>query len=288
MENLRGIIMMTAAMAGFALEDMFIKLSTAHIPVGQVMIILGFGGAMIFFLLARRHGLSLLAPDLFKPAVLLRNLGEVLAAIGFLSAITLTPLASASAIIQATPLVVTLGAALFFKADVGWRRWTAISVGLFGVLLVIRPGMAGFQPASLFAVLAVVGLSLRDLAVRRVPRSISSLQLAAYGFGVLIPLGIVMLLIGPGPAPMTGQLWLYLLGASVMGAAGYYAVVEATRLGDVAVVTPFRYFRLLFALVIGLAVFRETPDVMTLTGAAIIIGSGLYTFMRERRGFRQR
>ncbi|MCV2881548.1 DMT family transporter [Actibacterium sp. XHP0104] len=288
MENLRGIIMMTVSMAGFALEDMFIKLASEHMPVGQIMMILGAAGAFIFFLFARRHGLSLFARDLFTAPVLLRNLGEIVAGVGFITAIALTPISSASAILQATPLAVTLGAAIVFKAQVGWRRWLAIGIGMIGVLMVVQPGLDGFQPASLFAVIAVAGLALRDLSVRRVPATLSSLQLAAWGFAVLVPVGAVMLAISGGATPVTGQSALYLLGASVMGPAGYYAVVEATRIGDVAVVTPFRYFRLLFAMIVGVTVFSETPDVLTLTGAAIIITSGLYTFLRERRLLRQR
>lgn len=282
MDNIRGITLMIAAMAGFALEDMFVKSASARLPVGQILMILGFFGALAFALMLRRHGQRLLSPAILCAPVLLRNLGELLAATGFVTAIALTPISSASAIIQATPLAVTLGAALFLGADVGWRRWSAIAAGMAGVLMIIRPGLAGFQPESLYAVLGVIGLALRDLSVRRIPKTVSSLQLSAYGFATLVPLGAVMLLLGKGPQPLDPLLSLQLGGALIMGVAAYYAIVEASRLGDVAVVTPFRYSRLLFALVIGVLVFNERPDFWTLLGAAIIIGSGLYTFMRER------
>ncbi|MEX5729255.1 drug/metabolite transporter (DMT)-like permease [Rhodovulum iodosum] len=282
MENLRGILLMVAAMAGFAIEDMFVKRVADSLPVGEILMVLGAGGAVIFGALARLRGQRLLTPVLFTRPVMLRNLGEIVATAGFVTAISKTPLSSASAIIQATPLAVTLGAALFMGAQVGWRRWSAIGVGFAGVLLVVRPGLEGFQPASLFAVQAVVGLALRDLATRATPRNVGSLQLAAYAFALLVPLGAVMLALGPGPVPIGGADALRLAGALVMGTAGYYAIVEAMRMGEVAVVTPFRYSRLVFAILIGMAVFAERPDAATLTGAALIIASGLYTLTRER------
>lgn len=282
MENLRGIALMVAAMAAFALEDLFVKRAAADIPVGQILMTLGVGGALIFGLLALARGQRLWTRVLLSRPVLLRNLGEVIGTLGFVYAIALTPLSSASAILQATPLVVTLGAALFMGAQVGWRRWTAIFVGLFGVLLILRPGLAGFQPASLFAVLGVIGLALRDLATRATPRTVGSLQLSAYGFGMLIPLGALLLALRGGPVTVDAGQAALLAGALAMGVAGYYAIVEAMRSGEVAVVTPFRYTRLVFALIIGALAFGERPDALTLTGAAIIIASGLYTLMRER------
>ncbi|MBN2905834.1 MAG: DMT family transporter [Rhodobacteraceae bacterium] len=282
MENLRGIALMVAAMAGFAVEDMFVKRVSESLPVGQILVILGAGGAVAFALMAWARGQRLASRALLTRPVLLRNLGEVTGTLGYVMAIALTPLSSAAAILQATPLAVTLGAALFMGAQVGWRRWSAIGVGLFGVLLIIRPGLEGFQPASLFALLGVAGLALRDLATRATPRSVGSLQLSAYGFATLVPLGALMLLLGPAPAPIDGPTAARLGGALVMGVAGYYAIVEAMRLGEVAVVTPFRYSRLIFALVIGILAFGEQPDALTLTGAAIIIASGLYTLARER------
>ncbi|MHC0053944.1 DMT family transporter [Actibacterium sp. D379-3] len=282
MDNLRGIFLMTAAMAGFALEDMFIKKLSDSLPVGQILILLGGGGTIAFSLMAMRRGQRILSRDLLRPPVMLRNLAELGTAICFISALSLIPISTASAVIQATPLAVTLGAAVFFRAEVGWRRWSAIAVGLIGVLMIIRPGLDGFQPASLLAVGAVIGLATRDLAVRAIPRSVSSLQLSAYGFAALVPAGIVLLGFGPSPQPIDLSGATLLAGALMMGVAGYYAVVEATRVGDVAAVTPFRYARLLFALIIGVAIFGERPDHWTLLGAAIIIGSGLYTFARER------
>ncbi|MAU53082.1 MAG: EamA family transporter [Roseovarius sp.] len=288
MENLRGSVLMVLAMAGFALEDMFIKRLTSGLPVGQIVILLGLGGALVFGAITRAQGRRLWSRDLLARPVLLRNFGELTGTMGFVTAIALTPLSSASAILQATPLAVTLGAAVFLGEPVGWRRWSAILAGFAGVLMVIRPGLAGFEPASLFAVMAVVGLAIRDLATRAVPRAISSMQLSTYAFATLVPTGALLLPFGAAPAMPEGAEIRALALALVCGLAAYYAIVAAMRVGEVAVVTPFRYTRLVFALIIGVAVFEERPDVWTLVGAGVIVASGLYTLMREARLGRRR
>lgn len=283
MENLRGAVLMVAAMAGFALEDLFVKQLTSHMPVGEVLVFLGLGGTPIFAFLALWRGDRLLSRDLLAPAVIGRNLGEIVGTLAFVCAIAFTPLAQASAILQATPLAVTLGAALFLGEKVGWRRWSAIVAGFLGVLIVIRPGTSGFSALSLFAVVGVLGLAARDIVTRRVPRTITSMQLATYGFASIVPAGAVLLAFqGPWVTPQAAD-FARLAGALLFGTAGYYALIAAMRLGEVAVITPFRYTRLIFAMGIGWAVFHEPTDRFTLIGGAVIVGSGLYTLARSRR-----
>jgi drug/metabolite transporter (DMT)-like permease len=289
MENQRGALLMTAAMLGFAIEDMFIKLLAATVPLGMVLILLGAGGAVVFAVLALMRGDALFSRDLLARSVLIRNTGELIGTIGFITAIALTPLSSASAILQATPLVVTLGAALFLGEQVGWRRWSAILVGFAGVLLIIRPGLEAFEPLSLFAVLGVIGLALRDLATRTVPRAISSMQLSTYAFATLMPAGFGMLAFtGDSLRMLTPLEWLLMAAALGFGVLAYYAIVAAMRMGDVAVITPFRYSRLVFALGFGMFFFGERPDFATLVGSALIVASGIYTFWREARLARAR
>ena len=270
-------------MAGFAIEDMLIKYIALEMPTGQFLMLIGAGGALIFTLMAWRQGQAVLSADFLRPTIIIRNLGEVIGTLGFVTALVLTPLSSASAILQATPLAVTLGAALFLREAVGWRRWSAILIGFCGVVAVIRPGLEGFQPASLFAVLGVIGLATRDVATRATPATISSLVLSAHGFGMLVPAGAFLLWISGGAVAPSAQGYGLLFAALIIGVSAYYALTLSMRLGDVAVVTPFRYVRLVFALFIGVTVFHEQPDAWTLGGAAIIILSGLYTFFRERQ-----
>lgn len=284
MENMRGAILMVASMAGFAIEDMFIKKLSCDMPLGQILIYLGTGGAIIFAVLALLRGDKLLSRDLLARSVLIRNAGELVGTLGFITAIALTPLSSASAILQANPLAVTLGAALFLGESVGWRRWTAILVGFIGVLMIIRPGLDAFNPLSLFAVQGVIGLAVRDLATRTVPKTISSFQLSTYAFATLIPAGAMLLwlndtaMIAPNAAHVVNM-----SAALGLGVLAYYAIVAVMRMGDVSFITPFRYSRLIFALIIGVVFFNERPDLMTLLGSALIVASGLYTLAREAR-----
>lgn len=283
MTNLRGILLMVASMAGFAVEDALIKAASASVPVGQILMLLGIGGTIIFGTLARLRGQRLLSPVVLLRPVLLRNLSEMVATMCFVSAIALAPLSTVSAILQATPLAVTLGAAVVLGAPVGWRRWTAIVVGFAGVLLILRPGAAAVDLGSVLAVISVVFLAARDLATRAVPASVPSMLLATYGFASIVPAGAILLAASGGAVAPDPEAALALAAALVVGVFAYYAIVAAMRVGDIAVVTPFRYSRLLFAVAIGVIVFGERPDATTLAGAAIVIASGLYTLLREAR-----
>ena len=279
--NLRGITLMLMSMALFAVEDMFLKWAASDLPVGMVIFVAGAFGAPVFALLARLEGKRVLVPAAMQRAVLLRNAGEMVATFAYINALAVVDLSTVSAVLQATPLAVTLGAALFLREAVGWRRWSAIAVGFAGVLLVIRPGMEGFRPDSLWVLISVAGLALRDLAARAIPDDCSTAQVSCWGLLSVALLGAVMMVPGGAVMPHAAQVGV-LFGALVFGTAGYWAVVAATRTGEVAVVAPFRYARLVFAMVIGIAVFGERPDALMLAGAALVIGSGLYAFARER------
>lgn len=282
MENTRGSLLMIAAMAAFAFEDMFIKAATGSLPVGQVLIIFGVGGTLIFMGLTYRRGERVLHPAILSPVLIIRAICEVVGRLCFTLAIALTPLSSASAILQATPLVVALGGVVFFRETVGWRRWLAIGLGFVGVLFILRPGLDGFETASLFAVAGTLGFAGRDLATRAAPPVLSNMQLGVYGFVMLIPTGLVMMVYTGGwvvPSLLvSGQLG----AAIIIGVLAYYSLTGAMRTGEISVVAPFRYTRLVFALILGSLVFAERPDVMTLAGSAIIVLSGLYTVFRSR------
>ena len=284
MNNLRGGVLMVLAMLGFAIEDMFIKLLAGSLSVGAILVLLGLGGAIVFGALALARGDALWSRDLLHPMVLLRNGCEVLGTAGFVTAIALTPISSASAILQAIPLFVTAGAALFLGETVGWRRWLAVAVGFAGVLLILRPGLDAFEPASLFALQGALFLAGRDLATRGVPGAVTSLQLSTYAFAVIVPTGLAVLAFTDQTFEIPHGWAIALVVLTITtGVVAYYTIVAATRIGDVSFVSPFRYSRLVFALVVGVLVFGERPDAFVLAGSAIVVGSGLYTFLRERR-----
>lgn len=284
MDNMRGSILMVIAMFGFAIEDMFIKQMSGALPVGQILWILGLGGGIAFGAFGLIRGHAMVSRDMFHAAVLGRTACEMAGTVGFVTALSLIEISLASAILQATPLVVTAGAALFLGETVGWKRWTAIAVGFCGVVLVLRPGLDGFEPNALWAVLGVIGLGARDLFTRRVPPTVTNVQVATYAFLSLVPTGLILLVITSTSMrlPDSADTWR-LIASVVIGIIAYYAIVSATRIGDVAVVSPFRYTRLVFALFVGAIVFQEQPDALMLLGATIIVASGLFSLWRETR-----
>ncbi|MBZ0124287.1 MAG: DMT family transporter [Roseovarius sp.] len=282
MQNVHGILLVIAAMAGFTVEDMFIKQLSQGLPVGQILILLGCGSAAVFAALA--GGRAILARAAWRPLFLLRALSEAVAAMAFVTALSLVDISVVAAVFQATPLFITMGAALFLGEEVGWRRWSAIGLGFLGVLMIIRPGLEGFEPAALFVLISVASVAVRDLITRRIDVAVSSFVVSFQGFAALVPAGAALLILADtGPRAIGATGGAMILGAVVFGAASYYSIVQAMRIADAAVVTPFRYTRLLSSLAVGVTVFGERPDMLTLLGAALVIGTGLYTFLREQR-----
>lgn len=284
MDNLRGIVLLVFAMACFALEDLFIKTASAEIPSGQILGLLGIGGTVFFGVWTVASGQRLFQPAALHRTVILRNIGEMVGTISFVTAITTSALSTSTAIFQAAPLATTLAAAVFLKEPVGWRRWSAIVVGFIGVMLIIRPGSAAFEPASLFAVGAVIGLAGRDVATRVLPKEVSTLAISCYAFAVVGIAGVILQLVAEQPmTPMSATNWRDIGLALLFSLGGYYSLTAAMRIGEMGVIMPFRYTRLIFAMIIGLTFFDERPDALTYVGAAIIITSGLYTLFRERK-----
>ncbi|XXK36161.1 DMT family transporter [Rhodobacteraceae bacterium nBUS_22] len=281
MDNLRGIIFMLLAMAGFAVEDTLLKILARDLPISELLILLGLGGFLLFSAVVIIRRDPFFSPQMRNKPFAIRFVADIFAPLFFLPALAWIPLATVTSILQATPILVTMGAALVLKEAVGWRRWSAILVGFTGVLIVVRPGMDGFQPASILAIIGVVFLAFRDLSSRLIPPALSSYTVTAYAFFASLLAGLIALpffdpLIWPDPAH-----WALMGCACVIGGLAYFCIVLATRIGDVSVIAPFRYSRLLFALAIAVTVLNEQPDWQTLAGAVIIIGSGLYTFWRE-------
>lgn len=284
MNNLSGILLMIAAMAGFALEDMFVKQLSSTVSTGQILVTMGIFSALVFAVMAFSRGHNVLDRQNWTKVTLARMIAEAIAAVAFVTSLSLVPLSTVAAIFQVTPLAITMGAALFLGEPVGWRRWSAIIVGFIGVMIIIRPGFVGFDASVLFVLISVLGVAARDLITRGVPKEIASTVLSSQAFISLFLAGIVLLLFGSDRwAPVSQLHTLYFVGAIVFGVLGYYGIVVAMRIGDTAVVTPFRYTRLLFSIAIGVLVFNERPDSLTLIGASIVICTGLYTIFRERR-----
>lgn len=273
---------MSVAMAGFTINDTFMKSLSDDMPLMQAIFLRGVlvSAALGIVVVVRRVPVSLSGQDWGVVAV--RTLAETAAAFLFLAAIFHAPLANMTAILQALPLTVTLAGALFVGEPVGWRRLTAILVGFFGVLLIVRPGMAGFDAYSMLALGAVIAVTLRDLATRRLSLEASSLFVAFVGgVGVTVCAGLVAL--GGDWSPIDSDAAFGLAGTASFLIGAYVLSVMVMRVGEIGFVAPFRYTGLIWALVLGYVVFGDWPDDLTLVGAAIVMATGGFTLWRERR-----
>ncbi len=277
-DNFKGAAFMVAAMALFAVEDTLLKQVSTHLPVSEILMIFGAGGTVIFALLTWQRGERIFNADLKHPALLIRSLFEVLGRLFFTLSLALTALSTTSAILQATPLLV----AILFREKISALRWALIALGFVGVLLVLRPGLDGFTPLSILAVLGMIGFAGRDLATRAAPKGLSYAQLGVYGFAMLIVSGLILLAWRGEMVMPTGYETLMLMLAVIVGVTAYTALTFAMRTGEVSMVTPFRYSRLLFAMILAALVFGERPDVMELLGGAVIVAAGLALMLTGR------
>ena len=281
--NLVGSVWMVAAMAAFAVEDVFVKAASKTLPVAQILILFGLGGAAVFACMASLKRERLFTPDVVSRPMRLRVCFEILGRLFYVIAISLTSLSSATVILQATPIFVVAGAALFFHESVGWRRWAAIFVGLAGVVVIIRPGTESFSMLSLLAVVGMLGFAGRDLASRAAPRSLSTSILGLYGFLSVFAAGVLYSFWEAAPFAWPAiEASLYLLGAVLSGVAAYSSLMKAMRTGEVSVVTPLRYTRLLFGIAFGVLLFDEKLSLSMLIGCGLILASGLFILWRSK------
>jgi S-adenosylmethionine uptake transporter len=282
-DNARGALLMMGSMAAFTFNDACMKGLAGELPLVQAVFLRGIATTALMYLLARWLGrLRLDLPAREWRLILLRALADIGATAFFLTALFNMPIANVTAILQALPLTVTLAGALFLGEAVGWRRLAAILVGFTGVLIIVRPGFSGFNAYSLHVLVAVGFVTVRDLVARRLSPQVPSLTAAVVNAAAItVGFGIASAFIDW--VPVTGRAGLLLATASVLIIGGYLFSVSAMRVGEIAVVAPFRYTSLLWALVAGLLIFGEWPDGPTLAGAALVVATGLYTFHRERR-----
>lgn len=281
--NVWGAGLMMASMACFTLNDTLVKLTDGALPLGQLLTLRGVFSVLLIYVLARSLGGVRL--DLGRRnwgLVGLRSVAEIGAAYFFITALLNLPLANVTAILQVLPLTVTLGAAMVFREAVGWRRALAIAVGFGGMLLIVRPGPEGFSIWSLYAVMAVICVTVRDLATRRLSADVPGMTVTlAAAVAVLVFFGLYST--GETWQPVTPELWLLLAGASILIFGGYYFSVQVMRTGEISFIAPFRYTGLIWALVLGWFVFGEWPSALTLLGAAIVVGMGIFSLYRERQ-----
>ena len=270
-------------MVAFALADTLVKVTSTSASPAQVLFYLIGGALIIFTVIAKVQGESLRDARALSPILLLRYLTEIIGMVGMVLALTYVPLSTVGAITQATPILVAVGAVIFLGEKISWRRWSSIAVGFLGVMLIVQPGTEGFDTAVLWAVLAMLSMSVRDLTTRLTPVGMPTSCLATYTMLAATPFTIGWILFnGEAFFPPGLNLWLTLLMVG-LGALGYLLLIASIRTAEISVVTPFRYSRIIILLVLGVVIFDETPSFLMLVGATMIILSGIYIVLRERR-----
>ena len=272
---------MIAAMGCLTLTDMLIKITSKILPIGQIMMIYGIGALAVFWALLHIKREPIQLSLLINPAVVWRNVGDLIAMNSMFLALVYVPLSTIGAVIQAVPILVSAAAALFLRETVGLRRVLAIFIGFLGTLLIIQPSAASFNIATILVLIAAVGMALRDIATKLVRESYSSLLLSFYSCFLFIFSGSVLLVINGVPSVPDFSNFIALAAMIVAGCMGFFFMTEAVRLGEMSVVSPFRYTRLLFSMLAGILILGEQVNAIMLIGSSLTILSGLYIWHRE-------
>ncbi|MDA9357258.1 DMT family transporter [Candidatus Thioglobus sp.] len=280
---MKGAALMTACVSAYVINDAFMKLLFSEIALFQAVFlrsIITVPPILIMVWITKVAIRNLSKQD--KRLILVRVGAEIFTTITFLTALKHMPLANVTAILQALPLAITMAAALFLAEPVGWRRWSAILVGFVGVLIVVRPGLEGFNIYSLSAFMAIIFLTIREIATRKLTSEVPTITVVlSTAVGSTLFAGIMM--IGSEWDTVSAVSWLLILGAAVAVLIATLLSVMAMRIGDIGFVSPFRYTSMLGAIGLGILMFGDWPDQPTLVGTVIIVSTGIYTFHREQK-----
>jgi drug/metabolite transporter (DMT)-like permease len=282
-DNARGAILMSGAAAAYTINDSFMKAASDEAPLFQLMFLRGILMVLLLGLVAWRSGALRFRMARRDRALLwLRNVSEVAASLFFLTALFNMPIANATAIMQVLPLTIALGGALFLRQPLGWRRFCAIGIGFAGVLLIVRPDARGIDAYALSALAAVAALTLRDLVTFRMPHGIPSSLMALSATGC-VTVATGALSIAVDWQAVSVLMAIQLVSSAVMLNVAFVLSIQVMRVGDIGAVAPFRYTSILWALILGWAVFGDWPDLWMLSGSAIVAGAGVFTLLREAR-----
>lgn len=287
------------AMFCFVINDALVRSVGTELPSSQIMFLRGLFVVFLICLVlfhtnhkqqtgqtTRKPNTASLRSQLkttLSPLVLMRSLLDLAGTLAFLYALMRMPFANVAAVLQCLPLIVTLGAALFFGEKVGVWRWSAIIIGFIGVLIILRPGFEGFSVASLWLLLTVLLSAGRDLLSRSLPQNIPTMMVTLSTAATIMLGGLLIgLLSGNWSTPGIDQLWRLAVAAVFLFGA-YHFIVLTMRIGETGFVSPFRYTGLLWAGLVGWLAFTEIPDKFTVIGSVIVVSMGLLTLHRENR-----
>ena len=272
---------MLAAMTFFVFGDTVLKLAASAYPPGQIMAVRGAFAVLITLAFIAATGQLRQLHRVFSRLVMLRAVLEAGIAFLFITSVAVLPLANITAILQATPIILTFMTVVLGIEQVGWRRWSAILCGFAGVLLVVKPSPAAFDIYALFALASAALVAARDLVTRSIGTYVPS-SVITFSTTLAVAVAGVFVGIAEGWQPVGASEAALLFTAAVLVTLGNATIVMAFRGTDVSVVSPFRYSNVPFAIVLGFLVFGDLPDVIAFAGIALIIVSGIYTLHREQ------
>ncbi len=195
--------------------------------------------------------------------------------------LSLLPIATVTAIAFASPIFVAALSVALLGERVGWHRWAAIIAGFGGVLVIVRPTGASFEWALMIPVCAAFANALRDIATRKLARTDTSISILFWSTVIVIAASLFSIPFGWKPVTGAGALWFLLAG--LLAAGAHFLMIEALRLGEAALIAPFRYTALLWAILTGILVWNTVPDAFVLLGALLVVASGIYILQREAR-----
>lgn len=271
---------MCVAMALFAGNDAILKLLSVQIPAAQVMLLRGLLGGFLLLGLVFASGAGSRLRSALRPAVLLRTLCDALASIMFVMALMGLPVATITALIQLVPIVTSIAGVLVFRDAATRRQMAALALGLAGVLVVTRPFSGGIGVHLLFGVAAIVLLSGRDVLTRCTAPGTPSLVVAMMATFAVPVLSIPEVAI-QGWQPLDTEAALLIGLISSLVAAGNFLMVIAVRYSPLPAIAPFRYTAIPFAMLAGLLLLDEQPDMSMITGASVVAFSGLLALPRR-------
>jgi drug/metabolite transporter (DMT)-like permease len=278
----RGVLAMSAGMACFVSNDALVKYVSESLPSSQLIFIRGVFATLLLLLVAHAMKATSRWRALLDNRVLLRAGFDSFATMTYLTSLFHLPIANATAINMATPLVITLLAVVALHEKVGAGRWLAIATGFAGVLLIVQPTGAAFNAYSLLCLAGTLLHAGRDLTTRAIHRDIPSILIT---LSTAIAVTVLAGLWGVFQAwnAVTPRQFALLAAASVFLSGGYYLLTVAMRSGEMSVIAPFRYAGLLFAITLGFIVWGDVPNTVAWSGIGLVVAAGLYVLRASAR-----
>jgi drug/metabolite transporter (DMT)-like permease len=279
--SVHGILAMVAGSGLLSISDATTKHLTEHYPLGQVLCLRQL--AALFFMLPYAYAVTgipaLRIVD--RRGQLLRGILLLAGAVIVVVSLHYLPLAFVSVVLFSSPLFVAAVSGPILGERVYAYQWIAVAIGFIGVLLIVQPGTRGAEWIVLVPVLGAFLNAVRDAVTRGLSRTDTSISILFWSGVIVFIGGVFTVPFGWKSIDASGGMWF--LAAGLSNAAAQFLVIEAFRLGRAAVVAPFRYSGLVWAMLIGFFVWSEVPDAWMLAGAAIVVGAGMYMLRRSAR-----